>query len=248
VRAYERVVEQIERAIYRGDLKPGERLSSERQLMVQFAVSRSTVREALRVLQSAGLIRSRPGDPNGPLILPFSTIALEKSLASLARVEQLSLVDLLQFRMLIEGAASMLAARGHTPEHIEAMEAALTAMEAALDEGDAAFSVADLAFHEAIAGAAGNPLLRACNAVVRDVVLELVLKKISEAPDHRAQMAETLRLHRKVLDAVRSRQPARAAELSRRHLLDYYGQLVPAAERDRLWSAMEDGALPPMAS
>lgn len=72
VRAYQRIVEQIEEALSRGDLVPGQRLPSERELVTQFAVSRSTVREALRVLESNGMVRSRPGDPNGPEILPFS--------------------------------------------------------------------------------------------------------------------------------------------------------------------------------
>lgn len=244
VRAYERVVEQIEQAIYEGELRPGERLPSERQLMTQFAVSRSTVREALRVLQSSGLVRSRPGDPHGPMVLPFSTSGLEKALAALARVEHVTLADLLQFRMLIEGAASMLAAREHSPEHIARMEEALTEMERALELGEKAFSEADLAFHEAMAEAAGNPLLAVCNAVVRDVVLKLVVTKIAQADDRRAQMSETLRLHRKVLDAVRAGRPEHAAELSRRHLFEYYGQMVPAVERDRLWGVMQDAALP----
>ncbi|MGO4599699.1 FadR/GntR family transcriptional regulator [Terrabacter sp. 2RAF25] len=66
VRLYERIVEQVEEAIARGELRPGERLPSERELVVQFGTSRATVREALRVLESNGVVRSRPGDPNGP--------------------------------------------------------------------------------------------------------------------------------------------------------------------------------------
>ena len=79
VRAYQRIVEQVEEALARGDLAPGQRLPSERELVAQFAVSRSTVREALRVLESNGVVRSRPGDPNGPEILPFSHSALRVS-------------------------------------------------------------------------------------------------------------------------------------------------------------------------
>ena len=78
VRAYQRIVEQVEEALARGDLRPGQRLPSERELVAQFEVSRSTVREALRVLESNGVVRSRPGDPNGPEVLPFSPAALRK--------------------------------------------------------------------------------------------------------------------------------------------------------------------------
>ena len=77
VHAYERIVAQIEEAVYSGRLKPGERLPGERELMTQFGVGRSTVREALRVLQAAELIRSRPGDPRGPEVLAASPGALQ---------------------------------------------------------------------------------------------------------------------------------------------------------------------------
>ena len=85
VRAYERIVEQVEDAMARGELKPGQRLPSERELVTQFAVSRSTVREALRVLASNGVVRSRPGDPRGPEVLAFSTNGLAKQMTRLTR-------------------------------------------------------------------------------------------------------------------------------------------------------------------
>src|SRR5215217_6842131 len=125
VRAYQRIVEQIEDALARGDLAPGQRLPSERELVAQFEVSRSTVREALRVLESNGVVRSRPGDPNGPEILPFSQSALRKQMVRLARVDELTLSELIGFRMILDGAAIQLAARLRTAEHLAEMEQAL---------------------------------------------------------------------------------------------------------------------------
>ena len=66
VHAYERIVEQIEDAIFHGRIAPDDRLPSERELMREFQVGRSTVREALRVLQSKGLVRSPAGRPERP--------------------------------------------------------------------------------------------------------------------------------------------------------------------------------------
>src|SRR3954466_7019859 len=103
VRLYQRIVQQIEDAITRGELKPGQRLPSERELVTQFAASRPTVREALRVLESNGIVRSRPGDPNGPEILPFSSTALRKQMVRLARVDELTLAELIAFRMIMDG-------------------------------------------------------------------------------------------------------------------------------------------------
>ncbi|MGI8717025.1 MAG: FadR/GntR family transcriptional regulator, partial [Lapillicoccus sp.] len=70
VRLSQGIVEQVEQALASGELRPGQRLPSERELVVQFGASRSTVREALRVLESTGVVRSRPGDPHGPEVLP----------------------------------------------------------------------------------------------------------------------------------------------------------------------------------
>ena len=139
--------------------------------MSQFEVSRSTVREALRVLESNGVVRSRPGDPNGPEVLPFSSGALRKQMVRLARVDEVSLTELVSFRMILDGSATMLAARLRTPEQLAEMESAIEVMRAAIDVGYEEFSEADIAFHEAVARASRNSLIQVCNDVVRGVVL-----------------------------------------------------------------------------
>ncbi|WP_020669027.1 FadR/GntR family transcriptional regulator [Amycolatopsis nigrescens] len=232
VRAYERVVEQIEQAVLSGRLSPGQRLPSERDLMAQFQVSRSTVREALRVLQAGAVIRSRPGDPRGPEVLSASPAALHKSLHRLAMADHLGLGELLQFRMLLEGSAYLLAAGLRTEAQLAEMEAALAEMAGKTDY--AAFSRADYAFHQAVARATGNALLVVCGEVVREVALGLIEDKLVHAEDRRALMRSSLEHHREVLRAVRERDGARACRLGRRALYDYYAEYVPAAERAKL--------------
>lgn len=239
VRAYERIVEQIEAAVERGELRPGQRLASERELMVQFSVSRSTVREALRVLQARGLVRSRPGDPNGAEVLPFSPAALHKSMTTLARVDELSLGELVQFRMVLDGAANLLAARLKTPEQLAEMEAAITEMRAAVAQGYDRFSAADVAFHDAVARASGNKLIEICNDVVRSIVLGLIADKIAGAADREALMLRSVRHHEEVLAAVRDGDGQRAARLARETMYDYYETYVPDGERDALRALLE---------
>lgn len=234
VLAYERIVEQIEEAITRGELRPGQRLPGERELMVQFSVGRSTVREALRVLQANGLVRSRPGDPRGAEVLSFSPATLHKSLTTLTRVEELSLGELVQFRMVLDGAASLLAARLHTPAELAEMDAAIAGMRAAAEEGYDAFSAADVAFHDAVTRAGRNTLLQVCNDVVRSVVLHLISDKIAQSPDRRALMLQSIGHHTEVLEAVRARDGARAARLAREKLYDYYADYVPEGDRAAL--------------
>lgn len=239
VRAYERVVEQVEEAIESGSLSPGERLPSERELMVQFSVGRSTVREALRVLQARGLVRSRPGDPNGAEVLPFSPAALHKSMTTLARVAELSLAELVQFRMVLDSSAVLLAARLRTDDHLAEMEEAIARMRAAAASDPDAFSAADVAFHDVVVRASGNKLIQVCTDVVRLVVLGLIAGKIAEASDGESLMRRSIGHHEEVLAAVRAGEGTRAARLLRSSMYDYYAAHLPAAARTALRALME---------
>ncbi len=122
VRAYEAIVSQVEEAIRQGELQPGARLASERDLMAQFGVSRSTLREALRVLESNGLVRSRSDKQRGAEVLAFSAGPLAQSIRSLINIERLTLYDLIFFRMLVEGTLSGLAAAFHRGPDLEDLD------------------------------------------------------------------------------------------------------------------------------
>ncbi|BBJ47120.1 GntR family transcriptional regulator [Streptomyces antimycoticus] len=239
-RAYEAVVEQVEETLARGALRPGDRLPSERDLMSQFSVSRSTVREALRVLESAGLIRSRPGDPRGAEVLPYSTKNLRKPLERLAGRDGISLSELIQFRMILEGSANRLAARLRTDEQVAAIEAALERMREAIDEGYAAFSAADVTFHDVVARAGGNSLIQVCGEVVRGAVLALIEDKLQRAPDSVALMRQSVAHHAEVFEAVRHADLIRADRLARCNLYEYYASYVTEESKPMLRALLEE--------
>lgn len=248
VRAYQRVVQQIEDAILSGEIAAGDHLPSERELVEQFGVSRATVREALRVLESNGLIRSRPGDPNGAQVLALSSMGLARSMAILARRQHLELVDLLQFRMFIEGCVCELAASVRTEEQLENIRGAHEHMRAAMAEGFEAFGEADLAFHLALAAATDNPLLQACDEVVLGLVRSMVSEKLAGAADTTAQMEESLLRHELVLRAIEAQDGAEAAYLARAHQIDYYCDLLDPQVRYRLERLCPDRARAPEAT
>ncbi|MDN5794876.1 MAG: GntR family transcriptional regulator [Intrasporangium sp.] len=240
VRLYERIVEQIEGAITRGELRPGERLPSERELVVQFGTSRATVREALRVLESTGVVRSRPGDPRGPEILEIDAESLRRPLARLAGAARLSLGQLIVSRMMLDSTANQLAAQLRTDEQLVWIERAVDTMRTALDEGEEAFSKADMAFHELITCVAGNPLIKLGHAAVRDTVLALISNTITDAADSRVVMQRSLAHHEEVLDAIRAGDGPRAAHASLRSLYEYYSGSVPETERAALKAMLPD--------
>jgi GntR family transcriptional repressor for pyruvate dehydrogenase complex len=203
VRSYERIVEQIEEAIVEGRLRGGDFLPSEREMMAQFAVSRSTVREAMRVLESNGLIRSRPGNPNGAEVLGLSTVALRKTVDRLVMGRRIRLADLVHFRMLMESSASMLAARLRTEEDLVALESALEAQ------------------------ASANALIQVCNDVVHDVVLDMVGSKIATPPESTSTMEASLQHHADALDAIRAGDAQRAGRMARENLFEHYSAVLP---------------------
>lgn len=240
VRLYQRIVEQIEDALATGRLKSGERLPSEREMVTQFGASRATVREALRVLESNGVVRSRPGDPNGPELLPFTAGQLSRQVRRLAQTEGMTLAQLLASRMILDSAAARMAAVLRTDAELARMAAANQRMRDAVDIGFLEFSEADFAFHEAVAFASHNPLLQVCNEVVRDTLLWLVRDKIAHARNAKASMRRMLEKHELVLHAIRAEDAAAAARAAMDSLYDYYAHHVPKAERAALTALMDD--------
>ena len=239
VRLYQRIVEQIEEAIAKGELRPGSRLPSERELVVQFGTSRPTVREALRVLESNGLVRSRPGDPNGPEILPYSSDGLQKQLARLMRAEGMTMAELISFRMILDGSGAHMAALLHTPDQLAELESTIVAMQDAIELGNTEFSMADVAFHDAVARASRNAIIGICNQVVRSIVLSLITSKVVNAQDATELMRESLDHHREVLDAIRAGDSEGASRISRRNLFDYYNGYVTAEDRPTLLAMLD---------
>lgn len=244
VRAYESVVGQIEAAIYAGELSPGERLPSERELMVQFGVSRATVREALRVLESSGLIRLRHGSSaGGAEVRAFSTDVLRRSLTSLIHLANVDLAGTVEFRMVIEGAATHLAAEARTDAQLEDIRLRNEEVHrhAARDDQEA-FKDADAAFHQAVAQSSGNPLLSSCGEVIHALVINLVGEKLVRARNSRALMEEIVERHGRIVAAIEARDPDSAAATARQDIYDYYGPWLDDHGRSRLSSLMSSGA------
>lgn len=233
-RAFERVVEQIQAAIYSGRLRPGDHLPSERALVDEFQVGRSTVREALRILESMGLLKTQPGSPKGPRVSPSNTAGLQRILEGVVRVEQISLVDLVQHRMISGSAANYLAASLRSEEHLAKMAAAIQSMESAGPEETEEFAQSDISFHAAIADAAGNTFLNVVNTVINQVIVDLVANAIQTAGDAQQLRSAFLQLHREIFEAIKDGKGERAAELARTSLYEVYGPLLEDQDRARL--------------
>ncbi|MEV0126004.1 FCD domain-containing protein [Streptomyces sp. NPDC050703] len=148
----EQAAARLREQITGGHWPVGTKLPGETTLAKELGVGRSTLREALRALAGAGLVRARQGA--GVFVTATEPVADWP-----ARLRRAAVTDIYEVRMLVEVQAARLAALRRTDDDITAMRAALDGRRAACGEDDAAFVDADIALHAAVVAAARNPVL-----------------------------------------------------------------------------------------
>jgi GntR family transcriptional regulator, transcriptional repressor for pyruvate dehydrogenase complex len=205
---YELVSEQIRRAIHIGTYLPGDKLPAERQLAEQMGVSRTTVREALRVLEGEGYVESHRGATGGIVVLDQS--ASEDRIRPVVVERLAEFEELFDFRIAIEGAAARLAAVRRTEADLKQLQKAVDAMA----EGwqTARFRAADSAFHLGIANAARNGFMR---QAIEDARARMWIP-IDRHVDMVFRSAN--RHHDEILQAIRRRDPDAAEAAAVAHL------------------------------
>ena len=207
------VSDRLSEAIRSGELPAGTRLPAERELGIQFGVGRTSIREALRMLQATGLIGVRPGDgvfvagcpsPNGQ---PFARWEFLYHY----RVE-----ELLEARLAIEPLAAARAAIRADEDDLRALSATLAAFERGVKEGDlAAMVLADGDFHEAIMRASRNRMFQAMLRVANHLSIESKRAGLG-AP---GRPLRVLAKHRAIFDAIAAGDAKSAESAMRDHLL-----------------------------
>ncbi|MFJ2605681.1 FadR/GntR family transcriptional regulator [Streptomyces sp. NPDC091279] len=148
----EQAADRLRAQIAGGHWPVGTRLPGETTLAKELGVGRSTVREAVRALAGAGLVRPRQG-------AGVFVIAVEPVTDWPTRLRRAAVSEVYEVRMAVEVHAARLAAHRRTPEDATALRAALAGRRAAAGADDAAFVEADIALHAAVVAAAHNPLL-----------------------------------------------------------------------------------------
>jgi len=160
-KAYQDVVEQIQEAIINGQLQPGSQLPAERDLKEQFGISRGTLREALRVLEQKGMIEIRTGVAGGSIVREINSEKLSENIGLLIRNRSVSLRDLAEFRVGMEGDVAALAAERINESGMEGLRVLLSKADNCLKEGKKGwdgFIRTDEEIHLAVARASGNQL------------------------------------------------------------------------------------------
>jgi GntR family transcriptional repressor for pyruvate dehydrogenase complex len=212
-KVYEQIAEQLLGQIGSRALRPGDALPPERELTESFGVGRSSIREALRMLESKGVISAVNG---GAFVVADAASPLLSSLRLVITLdEEAGIHHLFELRRILESEAAALAAERRAPEHLEQMDAAMAEMENALSGDGDRFIDADLRFHLAVAEATGNRLVFHSMQAVRDVIRRalLTIVRIPQSPE--SAVVE----HRSIRAAIAARDAAAAREEMRRHLV-----------------------------
>lgn len=221
------LAEQIKEDIILGGIPDGAQLPSEKALVEQLGLSRPTVREALRILETEGLITVKPGRGGGAIIRHPSSDSLTKPLALLLQFQKTRLGDLLEARRLVEPLIARLSAVHRKDEDLALLENSLNLMSADLDDTQA-FLAANISFHMGIAAASGNTVLETIMRSLRDLIYQFT----SQIPIDVVTRGKTLREHSIIFEAIKAGDADLAAQRMLEHhisfdgyMSEYYGDL-----------------------
>lgn len=211
-RLYEQIVQQIEESIRESKLKPGDQLPAERELALEFGVSRTAVREAVKTLCEKGLVEAYSG--RGTFVTSGKSQSMRHSLDSFMKSGDLqNLTYVSEMREILEPEFTALAATRIEEHQLAMMREAVATMDRSMKDPDA-YIEADLDFHLALAEAAGNPLILS----LLDSIVGVLREQRSgifgvKGGPQRGQVH-----HKLILEAIEQRDAAKARKAMRTHL------------------------------
>lgn len=228
-----RVIEGVGRAIIRGQYAPGELMPKEAELTEEYGVSRTSVREAMRVLAAKGLVDIR--QKIGTRVRRAEQWnVFDADILRWHRDEGLGaaiLRDLVEVRQIMEPQAARLAANRATMDDLRRLEDALRAMSAAVEDRES-YAHADVDFHQAVYGASHNVLLRQFGEVVADFMY-LSFSVQQEIATDAARLTADVEQHATVLRAIHRGIGEAAADAMLEVVLDGKSALIQALGADR---------------
>jgi GntR family transcriptional repressor for pyruvate dehydrogenase complex len=224
-KVYEQAAQQLQRMIRDGLFKPGEKLPAERELAEMLQVSRGSLRDAIRTLELMGLVEPRQGE--GTVVCDPSARSLINPLATVLPSQRELVAELLEFRRMIEPTLAAKAARNVSDEELTYLEDILRRQKEKVDRGELAIEE-DSEFHYAIAEAARNSVV----LKVLDAFMDLLRETRERSLQLDGRLQRSFAGHRRILNAIRKRDPAEAEEAMRRHIDEVEGIVLDQSKRE----------------
>jgi len=206
----DQIYNQLKENIITGEWKPGTRIPSENELTQMLSVSRVPIREALQRLSALGLIETRQGE--GTFVSEPTPGIFMNSLMQMLALDKKNMMDVLQYRRIVEAESAALAAQNRDQEDIDAMEKTLFVMKN-ISEPCIEFSHADLDFHVFVAKATKNSLIYGAYSIVKEILISYY-KKINEIMG----IERALKYHTLVFEAIKDSDVERARKWMKEHV------------------------------
>lgn len=242
-RTFEEVCARIREQLESGSLRPGDKLPPERELSEQLGVSRTALREALRSLEIAGIVRLRKGPRGGAFIQSGDPSSMNRVIQDLMRLGAISLDDLTEVRQVIQTAVVRLACERATDEEIAAIGVNIenTAEATRLGRHDERIRYVN-EFYRLLALSTRNEIL----TMFVDSATEILMRFLRAIPEGRP-MGTLIDARRRFYKYFRVRDADRAAREMEKHLTEVHGILTrayPGAARQAKMGTMASAGLP----
>lgn len=227
-RASEIIFDQIKDMILRGELQPGNRLPSEKNLMDMFGRSRPTIREALRMLEREGYIRAIAGSSGAVVLAPDST-TISQSIAEALQIGRIDLAEMSEYRRISEAATVTWACERRTEEDIRTLREYLNKMAEHLNDAST-FSSMDPKFHGLIAAAGKNSVSVLMSQTLSSTNQNFFLVSLAKiAPSSAAEQAVMLQRvheqHEAIFEAIRDGDAQAGRAAMEKHLNSFLDDL-----------------------
>jgi len=224
-RAWKIVLDHIEGRLLSGELTPGDHLSPERALAADLNVGRSSVREALRVLEVFGLIRTQTGSgpQSGAIIIASPSSAIGALMRMQVAARGFQVHEIVRTRLLLETAVVADLAERSGSVDLTTASTLLDAMEAS-QLTQAEFLALDAQFHLSLAEASDNQVVATMMTGLRSSIEGYVLEGAAGLPDWAATARRLRTEHRAILMAIIAGDRANATEHVHNHITDYYAE------------------------
>jgi DNA-binding FadR family transcriptional regulator len=223
----ELIATHLRRQIVRGELTPGETLPPEVELMEQYGVSRPTLREAFRILETEALISVRRGSRGGAQVMAPDISVAARYMGLLLQIQGTTIDDLYQARMISEPACARLLAKRRTQQDLDDLNAIIDELKQVVDAGPEAvpdpgqWSGLTYRFHELVMERCGNRTLALQGAVLADIVATHLRVRVAQSLDETESPKRFRRLiksYRKFVLLVETKDADGAEEHWRNHM------------------------------
>lgn len=227
-RMYTVVLDWLEERLRSGEISVGDKLPGERHLAEEFGISRASVREAIRILDAMGLVRSSTGSgpAAGAIVISEPSAALGWALRLHVATRSLPVRDLVQTRLLLETQSALEAAVApETPERAAALAHAAELVAAMEDPQlpDEQFHALDAEYHVLLSSLAGNVVVETVMSSLRQATIGYVQETVARLDDWPAVRRTLQQQHREILRAFQERRGQDAAAALREHITWFFG-------------------------